>query len=155
MIDESRTRNLPGWNRAPIPICLGGDVRALAFCCHPGYSLTHSSICRRKVALKKIGLSEEEYVKIKDAFSKQHNWDDPRVCFKSLSYCCMRRNGCPNTRDFVLYELYGSESTPWEVIQREYFSRKRLLCIELLKNAKNKEYVKPFLEFELNNKTSP
>jgi len=67
----------------------------------------------------------------------------------------MRRNGCPNTRDFVLYELYGSESTPWEVIQREYFSRKRLLCIELLKNAKNKEYVKPFLEFELNNKTSP
>ena len=151
MIDEKNTRNLPGWKFAPIPVCLGGDIRALAFCCHPNYNLTHSMICRRKVTLDKIGLSESEFIKIKDAFSKRHNWDDPRVCFKSLAYCCMRRDGCPNTRDFVLYELYGDESTPWEVIQKEYFSRKRLLCIELLQAAKNEEAVRPFLEFEEHN----
>ena len=152
MIVEKMTRNLPGWKFAPVPICFGGDIRALAFCCHPHFNLTHGAICRRHEALKKIGLTEEEYVKIKDAFSKEHNWDDPRVCFKSVSYCCMRRNGCPGSRDFVLYEMYGDESTPWEKIQLEYFSRKRLLCIEILKAAKNKELVKPFLEFEENNK---
>ncbi len=152
MIDEARTRNLPGWKFAPVPICFGGDVRALAFCCHPGYSLTHSPICGRKKILEKIGLSEEEYVKVKDSFSKRFDWDDPRPCFKSLSYCCMRRDGCPHTRDFVLYEKYGEgESTPWEKIQKEYFSRKRLLCLELLKTATNKKLVEPYLEFEANN----
>ncbi|MHA1131927.1 MAG: hypothetical protein ACTSQI_14065 [Candidatus Helarchaeota archaeon] len=153
MIDEKKTRDVPGWRFAPVPVCFGGDFRALAFCCHPSYGLTHSAICRRKVTLKKIGLSEDEYVKIKDTFSKQHNWDDPRVCFKSLSYCCMRRNGCPNTRDYVLFELYGDIDTPWEVIQKEYFSRKRILSIELLKRAKNKELVNPYLEFERHNGT--
>lgn len=151
MIDEKMVRHVPGWKFAPVPICLGGDMRALAFCCHPGYNLTHSSICRRKLTLKKIDLSENEYIKIKDAFSKTQNWDDERVCFKSISYCCMRRNGCPGNRDYVLYELYGDERTPWEVIQKEYFSRKRLLCIELLKHAKNKKLVNPYLEFEKNN----
>lgn len=151
MFDENKIRNLPGWKYAPVPVCFGGDIRALAFCCHPGFSLTHSAVCQRKVVLKKIGLSEADYVKIKNEFSKSQEWEDPRVCFKSLSYCCMRRDGCPNTRDFVLYELYGDEKTPWEVIQKEYFSRKRLLCIELLKKARNKDVVKPYLEFEKNN----
>jgi predicted metal-binding transcription factor (methanogenesis marker protein 9) len=153
MIDEKKTRNLPGWKFAPVPVCFGGDFRALAFCCHPGFSLTHSAICRRKSVLEKIGLSEEEYIEIKDAFSKRNNWDAPSVCFGSLSYCCMRRNGCPNTRDYVLYELYGEKDTPWEVIQEEYFSRKRLLCIELLKKARNKDLVNPFLAFEETNGT--
>jgi predicted metal-binding transcription factor (methanogenesis marker protein 9) len=151
MFDERNIRNLPGWKFAPVPICFGGDVRALAFCCHPLYNLTHSAICRRKATLEKIGLTEDEFIQIKDAFSKLHNWDDPRVCFKSLSYCCMRRDGCPNTRDYVLYELYGNSSTPWPTIQQEYFSRKRLLSIEILKAAKNKALVKPFLNFEENN----
>ncbi|MHA1321757.1 MAG: hypothetical protein ACTSRL_03085 [Candidatus Helarchaeota archaeon] len=151
MIDETKTRNLPGWKYAPIPICLGGDIRGLAFCCHPGYSLTHSAICRRLETLKKIGLSEKEYIALKDAFSKEYDWDDPRLCFKSLSYCCMRRNGCPNTRDYVLYEKYGGNSVPWEKIQEEYFSRKRLLCIKILKAAKNRELTKPYLEFEKQN----
>ncbi len=151
MIDEKKIRNLPGWKFAPVPICFGGDIRALAFCCHPGFNLTHSAICQRRFALEKVGLSEAEYVKIKDDFSKKVNWEDPRVCFKSLAYCCMRRDGCPNTRDFVLYELYGDASTPWEVIQKEYFSKKRLLSIELLKHAKNKDIVKPYLEFEEHN----
>ncbi|MFX1296410.1 MAG: methanogenesis marker 9 domain-containing protein [Promethearchaeota archaeon] len=142
---------MPGWKFAPVPICFGGDIRALTFCCHPDFNLTHSSICKRKFALKHIGLSEVEYVKIKNAFSKRNNWDDKRVCFKSLSYCCMRRNGCPNKRDFVLYELYGNEKIYWEDIQKEYFSRKRLLCIELLKNGRNKEFISPFLEFEKKN----
>ena len=148
MFDERNTRNLPGWKSAPIPICLGGDIRALAFCCHPHYDLTHSPICRRKAAIEKIGLTEDEYIQIKDAFSKRFDWGDPRVCFKSLAYCCMRRDGCPNTRDYVLYELYGDNSTPWEKIQEAYFSRKRLLCIEILKAAKKKTIVTPYLEFE-------
>ena len=151
MIDENKTRNLPGWNYAPVPVCFGGDPRALAFCCHPGYGLTHGPICRRKFMLEKVGLPEEEYVKIKDNFSQSHNWDDQRVCFKSVSYCCMRRNGCPSNRDYVLYELYGDQSTLWEHIQEEYFSRKRLLCIEILKAAKNEDLVKPYLEFEETN----
>jgi len=151
MFNESNIRNLPGWKNAPVPICFGGDIRALAFCCHPKYNLTHSSICRRKITLEKIGLTEEQYIQIKDAFSEDHNWGDPRVCFKSLSYCCMRRDGCPNTRDYVLYELYGDSSTPWSTIQQEYFSRKRLLCIEILKGAKKKALIKPFLDFEMGN----
>lgn len=154
MFDEKNTRNLPGWKFAPVPICFGGDFRALAFCCHPHFSLTHSSICRRNATLKKIDLTEEEYIQIKDAFSKQHNWDDPRVCFKSLSYCCMRRDGCPNTRDYILYELYGGNSTPWPIIQQEYFSRKRLLSIEILKSAGKKALLQPFLEFEANNEST-
>jgi predicted metal-binding transcription factor (methanogenesis marker protein 9) len=153
MIDGTKTRNLPGWKSAPVPICLGGDFRALAFCCHPFYNLTHSSICRRKITLDKIGISEQEFVRIKEDFSKRHQWNDPRVCFKSLAYCCMRRDGCPGNRDYVLYELYGNETTPWEVIQKEYFSRKRLLCIELLKAAKNQELTRPFLEFEETNES--
>jgi predicted metal-binding transcription factor (methanogenesis marker protein 9) len=151
MVEINKTRNLPGWKFAPVPICMGGDFRALAFCCHPHYDLTHSSVCQRKLTLNKIGLSEREYIQIKNDFSKRHKWDNPQTCFKSLSYCCMRRDGCPNTRDFVLYELYGDETTPWEVIQREYFSRKRLLGIELLKGAKNKVLVKQLLEFEEQN----
>ena len=46
-----------------------------------------------------------EFIKIKDEFSKQNKWDSEFVCFRSLSYCCMRRNGC-SRRDIALLERY-------------------------------------------------
>lgn len=151
MILKEKTREIPGWKNAPVPLCFGGDFRALAFCCHPGYGLTHSAICQRDRVLEEIGLTTDEFITIKNDFSKRQNWDDPRVCFKSLAYCCMRRDGCPHTRDYVLFELYGGPTVPWEEIQKEYFSRKRLLCIELLTAAKKKGLVEPLLAFEAKN----
>lgn len=149
MFDPNLIRNVPGWKNAPVPICFGGDVRALTFCCHPAYALTFSEHCMRKKALDKIGMSEKEYVKIKDEFSKEYELDDERVCFKSLSYCCMRRGGCPGERDNVLREKYGNGKS-WEEVLEKYFSIKKILSIRILEKAKNRNLVDPYLE-ELKN----
>lgn len=145
MFDPNLIRNLPGWKQAPVPICFGGDVRALTWCCHPNYPLTFSSHCRRKVTLDKIGMTEDEFIQIKDEFSKEFDLDDDRVCFKSLSYCCMRRGGCPGERDKVLREKFGKDK-PWEEILEKYFSIKKVLAKRILEKARNKELVKPYLE---------
>ena len=149
MFDPTLIRNLPGWKNAPVPVCFGGDIRALTWCCHPAYALTFSSHCRRKEALDKIGMSEEEYVKIKDEFSKEFDLDDDRVCFKSLSYCCMRRGGCPGERDKVLIEKFG-DGKSWEDAMEKYFRIKKKLAIRILEKAKNQKLVEPYLE-ELKN----
>ncbi|MFX0134855.1 MAG: hypothetical protein ACFFDN_14535 [Candidatus Hodarchaeota archaeon] len=145
MFDPNLIRKLKGWQNAPVPICFGGDIRALTWCCHPAYALTFSTHCMRKKALDKIGMSEVEYIKIKDEFSKEFDLDDDRVCFKSLSYCCMRRGGCPGERDNVLREKFGKDK-PWEETLGKYFRIKRLLAKRILEKAKNKELVKPYLE---------
>ena len=145
MFDLKLIRNLPGWKNAPVPACFGGDIRALTWCCHPGYALTFSFHCKRKENLDKIGMTEEEFVKIKDEFSKEFDLDDPRVCFKSLSYCCMRRGGCPGERDNVLMEKFGKGKS-WDEVLKKYFSIKKILAIRILEKAKNKELVKPYLE---------
>ncbi len=145
MFDPKLIRNLPGWKTAPVPVCFGGDVRALSWCCHPDYSLTFSYHCKRKKALELIGMTEEEYCKIKDEFSKEFGLDDSRVCFKSLSYCCMRRGGCPGERDNVLKDKFG-KTKPWEEVLKQYFSIKKILAIRILEKAKNKEFVAPYLE---------
>ncbi|MHA1301520.1 MAG: hypothetical protein ACTSO9_19025 [Candidatus Helarchaeota archaeon] len=149
MFNPKLIRNLPGWKTAPVPICFGGDVRALTWCCHPNYPLTFSLHCKRKQALDKIGMTEEEYIKLKDEFSKEYGLDDDRVCFKSLSYCCMRRNGCPGERDNVIRDKFGNNKS-WEELKEKYFSIKKILAIRILENARNKEFVKPYLE-ELKN----
>ena len=60
-IDQEKLRDIPGWEKnAPIPICMGGDYRALTFCCKPGYSLTFGFKCKRNKTLKEIGISPEE-----------------------------------------------------------------------------------------------
>ncbi|MBD3230509.1 MAG: hypothetical protein GF329_20185 [Candidatus Lokiarchaeota archaeon] len=141
-------RNVPGWRNAPVPACYGGDYRSLTFCCHPGYNLTFSFKCMRDKLLKEIGLSKERFVEIKDQFSKEHNWDAPTLCFRSLSYCCMRRGGCPGDRDNVLKALYPNDN--FDDTLREYFKRKRLLAIRLLKAAKRQNLVKPYIVFEEN-----
>ena len=57
-LDKDKLRDLPGWEKnAPIPICMGGDYRALTFCCKPGYSLTFGYKCRRDKRLKELGIS--------------------------------------------------------------------------------------------------
>ncbi len=139
------TREVPGWSDAPVPICLGGDLRALTFCCHPDYPLTFSSLCLRERALEEAGLSPRRYVGIKDWFSRLVGWDSPDVCFGSLSYCCMRRRGCPGERDRVLREMYGG---PFEKALEEYFLRKRILSAHLLREGRagGQELVKREIE---------
>ncbi|MHC1628533.1 MAG: methanogenesis marker 9 domain-containing protein [Candidatus Nezhaarchaeales archaeon] len=146
IVNREYTRDVPGWSGAPVPICHGGDYRALTFCCHPDYPLTFSNICLRRKALREIGLSESRYVEIKEWFSGIVNWRSNLVCFGSLSYCCMRRRGCPGGRDYVLMTLYGSS---FEKALEEYFLRKRVLAVHLLREASNRDLVKGLIELEV------
>ncbi|MDP7079450.1 MAG: hypothetical protein QF415_06150 [Candidatus Undinarchaeales archaeon] len=139
-LDPSKLRDVPGWERAPVPVCMGGDARALTFCCKPGMPLVFASKCRRDAVLSRIGLSQHEFVRIKDAFSRERGWDCDEVCFGSLSYCCMRRRGCPAGRDTMLHRLYG-ESAALKV----YFSEKRKLARLLLEAAERGEEVEHLL----------
>ena len=62
-IDPDKLRDLPGWEKiAPIPLCMGGDYRALTFCCKPGYFLTFAFKCRRDKKLSELGVSPEEFI---------------------------------------------------------------------------------------------
>ncbi|MFX1304150.1 MAG: methanogenesis marker 9 domain-containing protein [Promethearchaeota archaeon] len=146
-LDRDKLRDLPGWEKiAPIPICMGGDYRALTFCCKPGYSLTFIFKCRRDEKLNELGLSPEEFIQIKEEFSKENNWDSEFVCFGSLSYCCMRRNGC-SRRDIALLERYPNMDL--EDIMRIYFQKKKELSkkiLECIKNDDAKKKVKPYLD---------
>ncbi|MHA1681357.1 MAG: hypothetical protein ACTSUE_10130 [Promethearchaeota archaeon] len=146
LVKKQLLRDVPGWKNAPVPACFGGDPRSLTFCCHPGYSLTFGFKCQRDALLEKCGLSKNDFVKIKDAFSKKQGWDDPGVCFKSISYCCMRRGGCPAGRDDALRSRYPGKG--WEDVLKEYFSRKKQLAVLLLDACKNRDVVEPFLEAE-------
>lgn len=141
-------RDVPGWSMAPVPICFGGDYRALTFCCHPAYPLTFSTHCRRKLILDEIGMTEEEYIRIKDEFADEFDlWDDS-VCFKSLSYCCMRRGGCPGNRDSVLIKKYGNgtEDRLTDHILSQYFQMKKKLTLRILKRAKIQDLVKAYID---------
>jgi predicted metal-binding transcription factor (methanogenesis marker protein 9) len=146
LVPKAMLRDLPGWSIAPVPACFGGDPRSLTFCCHPGHALTFADSCQRDDLLEKVGLSKADFVRIKDAFSKAHGWDDERTCFGNLSYCCMRAGGCPGNRDIVLKEKYPGKS--WDEVKRAYFSLKKALGLELLKACKNTALVEPFIEIE-------
>ena len=136
-------RNLPNWPNAPVPCCMGGDYRALSFCCKPGYSLTFGQKCLRDQKLAEIGLTPEEFIQIKDNFSKIHEWDGDSCCFGSLSYCCMRQSGCPR-RDADLNSRYPEKSkSEW---MGEYFALKRELAQLILMRAKKKEKVAHLIE---------
>jgi len=151
LFDPKLVRNVPGWKNAPVPACYGGDYRSLTFCCHPDYKLSFSYKCNRDWILKKIGLTKEEFIKIKEDFSEEQGWYAPTVCFRSLSYCCMRRGGCPGDRDNVLKALYPRKN--FDDTLKEYFKRKRILAIRLLKAARRQDLVKPYIEFEENNES--
>jgi len=139
MFDNSRIRTVPGWENAPVPLCFGGDPRALTFCCDPRYPLAYEQKCIRKKVLEDIGLSEEEYLDIKRRFTEEMGWGSENVCFNSLAFCCLRRNGCPR-RDEVVKDICGS--------LKDYFTKKRILAIELLKAAKNRDDIASYIEYE-------
>lgn len=147
MLREELLRDLPGWERnAPVPICMGGDYRALTFCCKPGYSLTFAYKCLRDETLSELGMTAEEFTRIKEDFSKKNDWDSKHVCFGSISYCCMRRGGCPN-RDYALSLRYPGKSKV--EIMKIYFQKKKELAKIILENVEDpegKKKVKAYLE---------
>lgn len=146
-LDEDKLRDLPGWaENAPVPVCMGGDYRALTFCCKPGYSLTFGFKCLRDKALKEIGMSQEEFIKIKEEFSKENEWSSDIVCFGSISYCCMRSGGCPR-RDTALAMRYPNKTK--DEMMRTYFQKKKELAKRILERVKDpdaRKKVKDLLE---------
>ncbi|MFX1339110.1 MAG: methanogenesis marker 9 domain-containing protein [Promethearchaeota archaeon] len=147
MLNEDKIRDVPGWEKnAPVPICMGGDFRALTFCCKPGHSLTYAFKCKRDETLRELGISPERFMEIKEKFSKENDWDSDFVCFGSLSYCCMRRGGCPN-RDYALSLRYPDKSN--QEMMRIYFQKKKELAKIILKaiqDSEGKKKVKPLLD---------
>jgi len=146
-LEEDKVRDLSGWKKdAPIPICMGGDYRALTFCCKPGFSLTFGFKCNRDNILRELKLTPEELIHIKEQFSKENNWDSELVCFGSISYCCMRRGGCPK-RDLALTIRYPNLTK--EEFMKIYFQKKKELSQRILESIIDQEAktkVKPFLE---------
>ncbi|MHA1611457.1 MAG: hypothetical protein ACTSVZ_03580 [Promethearchaeota archaeon] len=143
LVDPQYLRDVPGWFNAPVPVCMGGDYRALSFCCKPGSSLTFGYKCRRDERLMEIGMTPEEFIRIKQEYSTEHDWDSKHPCFGSISYCCMRQSGCSH-RDAALKERYPEKS--YKEALEEYFRLKKILAKEILQQAKNKEVVVPFLD---------
>jgi len=136
-IEDDKVRDLPGWKKnAPIPICMGGDYRALTFCCKPGHSLTFGFKCMRDETLGDLGISTEEFINIKEQFSKENDWNSDITCFGSISYCCMRRGGCPR-RDVALAERYPGMAI--EDIMELYFQKKKELSKRILESITNEE----------------
>jgi len=136
-IGKEKLRDLPGWELiAPVPICMGGDYRALTFCCKPGEFLSFGYKCRRDERLNELGISAEEFIKIKESFSQENEWDSDFTCFGSISYCCMRKGGCPR-RDVALTMRYPNMSK--ESIMKIYFQKKKELSKRILEQIKNPE----------------
>lgn len=146
-LEQDKVRDIPGWEiNAPIPICMGGDYRALTFCCKPGFSLTFGFKCKRDEKLAELGLSGEEFIQIKENYSKKNDWDSDLVCFGSISYCCMRRGGCPR-RDMALTLRYPNMTK--EELMKTYFKKKKELSriiLESINDTEGKKKVKSYLE---------
>jgi len=145
-LDPDKLRDLPGWENAPIHICMDADYRGLTFCCKPGFSLTFGFKCKRDETLKELGISQEEFIKIKEEFSKDNDWESDLVCFGSISYCCMRRGGCPR-RDPALEKIYPEKTK--EEYMKIYYEKKKQLAkkiLESVKDPQNKKKVRPYLD---------
>lgn len=147
MLKEDKVRDIPGWEKiAPVPLCMGGDFRALTFCCKPGHSLTYAFKCKRDETLKELRISPEKFMEIKEKFSKENEWDSDVVCFGSLSYCCMRRGGCPN-RDYALSLRYPDKSH--QEMMKTYFQKKKELSkiiLEAVQDPEGRKKVQSLLE---------
>ena len=77
-------KNLPN-------LCGGGDLRSIIYCCDP----KHHPCIIRDIALKILGISVEEFIKIKNKVATRYGVDNiDTVCFKSLSYCCSPLKPC-------------------------------------------------------------
>lgn len=91
------------WDDAPSHICRGGDIRGIAFCCPP------IKPCPVMNALKEIGISPQEYIEIKNKFTRETRLGEgPGTCFGSLVWCCKTSKPCP-LRDMTLRNIGMSE----------------------------------------------
>jgi len=87
---------LIGWYNAPKHICSGGDLRGMAFCCPP------VKRCPLMGALKKVGMTPEEFVEKKMGLAKGTALEHGQgTCFGSLVWCCKITKPC-FMRDAVL-----------------------------------------------------
>ena len=113
-----RYQKIVGWYNAPKHICSGGDLRAVAFCCPPVKS------CPLLGALKKIGLTPQEFIEMKIALTRGTPLEPGEgTCFGSLTWCCKITKPC-FMRDAVL-ERHG-------ISPDEYMRLKKKLAEELL-----------------------
>jgi tRNA-dihydrouridine synthase B len=90
-LDAAITRSAEegGWYNAPKQLCRGGDIRALAFCCMP------VKACPLIPTLERIGLSRDDYLKVKQEAVKGTPLDDGKnTCFGSLAWCCKISSPC-------------------------------------------------------------
>jgi putative methanogenesis marker domain 9 len=114
-----RFHDLVGWYNAPKHICSGGDLRGMAFCCPPVKN------CPLLGALKKVGISPEEFVERKLALTKGTPLEPgDGTCFGSLAWCCKITKPC-FMRDAVL-DRHG-------IAPDEYMRLKKKLAEDLLK----------------------
>ncbi|HII05804.1 MAG TPA: methanogenesis marker 9 domain-containing protein [Methanotrichaceae archaeon] len=111
--------DLVGWYNAPKHICSGGDLRGMAFCCPPVKN------CPLLGALKKVGISPEEFVDRKLALTRGTPLEPgDGTCFGSLAWCCKITKPC-FMRDAVL-DRHG-------IAPDEYMRLKKKLSEDLLK----------------------
>jgi putative methanogenesis marker domain 9 len=111
--------SLSGWCNAPKHICAGGDLRGLAFCCPP---VKH---CAVMGALKKAGMTPEEYVEKKLSLAKGTPLEKgDGTCFGSLVWCCKISKLC-YLRDAALARMGLSG--------KQYMEQKKNLAENLLK----------------------
>jgi TIM-barrel protein len=123
VFDVSSFQSMTGWYNAPKHICGGGDLRALAFCCLP------VKPCALHGALKQVGLSAEEFMKIKTEFARKTPIEyGEGTCFGSMTWCCKITKPC-FLRDGVLESVGLSDV--------EYMRIKKRLSEYILKHRKN------------------
>lgn len=120
----SSFQSMTGWYNAPKHICGGGDLRALAFCCPP------IKPCAVHGALKQVGLSPEEFMRIKIDFARGTPIESGEgTCFGSMTWCCKITKPC-FLRDSVLSYKALSDV--------EYSQIKKRLSEHILKHKKQK-----------------
>ncbi|MGB5100933.1 MAG: methanogenesis marker 9 domain-containing protein [Methanothrix sp.] len=113
--------SLSGWCNAPKHICAGGDLRGLAFCCPPVKN------CPVHGALKKAGMTPDEFVQKKLSFAKGTPLEKgDGTCFGSLVWCCKKTKLC-YLRDAALARIGLSG--------KEYMELKKKLAEALLSKS--------------------
>ena len=109
------------WKDAPKHICRGGDLRGIAYCCMP------IKPCPLLIALQILGLSRDEYIRLKEEFGKKTKLGlGKETCFGSLVWCCKITKPCP-FRDRALEE--------YNITPEEYMELKRELAEYIIKNS--------------------
>ncbi len=119
------------WNNPPSHICRGGDLRGLAFCCPPVKG------CAIYNALSFLGMTPEEFIKIKEDFGKKTKLGKgSNTCFGSFVWCCKNTKPCP---------YRNNEMRKINLSEEEYMKLKYELSKEIIKNSNFfKESIKIF-----------